>query len=608
MYIIKITKEKYMKTLKNYSKFTSSKTLNEGSQITDNVRVRFAPSPTGNLHIGGVRTALYNYLFAKKNNGKFILRIEDTDSTRFVPGAEQYIQESFDWLGIEFDEGPDIGGPYGPYRQSERKEIYKGYADELVDKGLAYYSFDTAAELDKARADIPNFSYDSHTRMGLRNSLTISPEETDRLLQESTDYVIRIKYPDTPIDISFDDMIRGKITINTGTLDDKVIWKRKDELPTYHLANVVDDHLMEISHVIRGEEWIPSTPLHVYLYDSFGWNKPQFAHLPLILGPSGKLSKRDGDKYGFPVYPLEWTDPESGTKSTGYKSMGYTPEGVLNILAFLGWNPGTEKEIYSMEELINDFDLNRVNKAGAKFNPDKAAWFNGQHLRNKPVAELIEEFKVELAERGIEMTDKMAGKIIDINKNKVNFIKDIFTQSNFLFEKPTNFEPKGLKKWKPESADLLNGLKVELETVSDWNEKEIQDSFESYVRDKELKFGDVAVPLRLVLSGKANGSSLFGLMELLGKEESLDRLTNYDLPTQEAPKETTDGGDNQQEIERLQAELKGVAGALIGTEKKLGNSNFVDRAPEQVVKNEKQKLVELKAKKEEIEKQLDSLR
>ena len=572
----------------------------------DDLRFRFCPSPTGALHAGGVRTALYNYLLAKKLGGKLILRIEDTDSTRFVPGAEKYIKDSFDWLGLEFDEGPNIGGSFGPYRQSERKDIYFNFVMTLISSGYAYYSFDTAEELTAIRDSVDNFSYNYETRKKLRNSLTLPKEEVIELLRKSTDYTIRIKYPDTPIDISFDDMIRGKIIINTSTLDDKVIWKRKDELPTYHLANVVDDHLMKISHVIRGEEWIPSTPLHIYLYDSFGWDKPNFAHLPLILCPSGKLSKRDGDKYGFPVYPLEWTDPKTGVKSSGYKSMGYNPQAVLNILAFLGWNPGTKKEVYTLKELINDFDLSRVNKAGAKFNLDKAAWFNGQHLRTHPTNELLKEFKVELNDSGIEMDDDTATKIIDINKNKINFIKDIFTKSSFLFEKPTKFEPKALKKWKPESPDMLNALKTQLETVDNWYEKEIQKSFEVYVKDNGLKFGDIAPQLRLVLSGLANGSSLFGLMELLGKEESLDRLVNYDLPISDAPKQSV-GGDNQQDIERLQAELKGVASALIGTEKKLGNSNFVDRAPEQVVENEKKKLIDLKVRKEEIEKSIDEL-
>jgi glutamyl-tRNA synthetase len=575
--------------------------------VSGSVRTRFAPSPTGALHIGGVRTALYNYLFTKKQGGEFILRIEDTDSTRFVPGAEQYIKDAFEWLGIEFDEGPDIGGSYGPYRQSERRRIYKDYSDQLVEKGLAYYAFDTAEELEKAREEIPNFSYDASTRMQMRNSLTLSPEETERLLKESKDYVVRIKYPDESINIEFNDMIRGKISINTSTLDDKVIWKRKDELPTYHLANVVDDHLMKITHVIRGEEWIPSTPLHVYLYDSFDWDKPEFAHLPLILGPSGKLSKRDGDKYGFPVYPLQWKDPKEGTVSSGYKSMGYTPEAVINILAFLGWNPGTEKEVYDLDDLINDFDLSRVNKAGAKFNPDKAAWFNGQHIKEKSIDELLDEFKEELKERGIHMGDDKAKKILEFNKNKVNFIKDIFDEADYLFEKPKSFDPKGLKKWSPKSAELLSELKTKLESLNNWYEQDIQDAFESFVKDNNIKFGEIAPQLRLVLSGKANGPSLFGIMELIGKEQSLDRLVNYDLPKSDI-KPVASGGENNQEIERLQKELDGVSNALTGSEKKLSNPNFVDRAPKQVVENEKKKLEELTIKYDELKKELEKLK
>jgi glutamyl-tRNA synthetase len=520
------------------------------------VRLRFAPSPTGALHIGGVRTALYNYLFAKKNNGKLILRIEDTDSTRFVSGAEKYIKESFDWLGIEFDEGPDIGGSYGPYRQSERRDLYYDFAIKLVSEGKAYFAFDTSDELDAAREKIENFSYNSETRNSMRNSLTMSHAEANEIMKTSNDFVIRIKYPDQPIDITFDDMVRGSITINTATLDDKVIWKKKDELPTYHLANVVDDHLMEISHVIRGEEWIPSTPLHVYLYQSFGWDTPLFAHLPLILGPNGKLSKRDGDKYGFPVFPLEWVDPKDDSKvSMGYKQMGYTPEAVVNILAFLGWNPGTDKEIYTMDELINDFDISRVNKAGAKFNQDKAKWFNGQHIKSLTSYDLIVDFMDELKKKGIDMDIDTAAKILEANKNKVNFVKDILDEASYLFGKPTNFDPKGLKKWKPTSSELLDGLSNVLHDVTDWVEDKIQNSFESYVKDNNIKFGDIAPQLRLVLTGKANGPSLFGIMELLGKDESIDRLTNYDLPkSDDSTKQSSDGQVNH-DIEKLQGDV-----------------------------------------------------
>jgi len=568
------------------------------------VRVRFAPSPTGALHIGGVRTALYNYLFAKKNNGKFILRIEDTDSTRFVPDAEQYIKDSFNWLGLEFDEGPGIGGSYGPYKQSDRKNIYKDFADKLVEMGLAYYAFDTKEEICEAKNKDKYFSYDVNTRTNLKNSLTLSKDEVDILIKDSNDFVVRIKYPDQPINIEFDDIIRGTISINTSTLDDKVIWKRKDNLPTYHLANVVDDHLMEISHVIRGEEWIPSTPLHIYLYDGFGWDKPQFAHLPLILGPNGKLSKRDGDKYGFPVYPLEWTDPKDGTISNGYKSMGYTPEAVINILAFLGWNPGTTKEVYTLDELINDFDLSRVNKGGAKFNQDKAAWFNGQHLKNLTTKDMLNSFIEELDKRNISLDVDKAVKIIEANKNKVNFVKDIFDVASYLFGKPTDFDAKGLKKWKPSSVNMLSKLKDDLVSVTNWVEKDIQETFETYVKNNGIKFGDIAPQLRLVLSGKANGPSLFGIMELLGKDESLDRLINVNIPTTEVKKTT----GNIQEIEKLKKELDIVNNVLKNVEKKLSNPNFVNNAPKDVVEKETNKMEELTIRYDELLKQITNLR
>jgi len=572
-------------------------------KISD-VRVRFAPSPTGALHIGGVRTALYNYLFAKKYGGTFILRIEDTDSTRFVPGAEQYIKDAFDWLGLEFDEGPGIGGSFGPYKQSDKKDSYKKYADELVSMGLAYYAFDSKDDICVAKAKDKYFSYDANTRTSLKNSLTLSKEEVDKLLKESKEYVVRIKYPDQPINIKFDDVIRGNISINTSTLDDKVIWKRKDNLPTYHLANVVDDHFMEITHVIRGEEWIPSTPLHIYLYDSFGWDKPLFAHLPLILGPNGKLSKRDGDKYGFPVYPLEWVDPEDGTVSTGYKSMGYDPKAVINILAFLGWNPGTNKEVYSLDELIKDFDLSRVNKSGANFNQSKAAWFNGQHFKNLTTKDMLNSFIEELDKRNISLSMDKAVKIIEANKNKVNFIKDIFDVASYLFGKPTDFDAKGLKKWKPDSADMLAALKVDLEKVNNWIEKDIQEAFEAHVKSKNIKFGNIAPQLRLVLSGKANGPSLFGIMELIGKNESLDRLINTNVPSVEVKSMS----GNNQEIEKLKKELDIVNNVLKGSEKKLSNPNFVNNAPKDVVEKETNKMEELTIRYDELLKQIEKLR
>jgi glutamyl-tRNA synthetase len=577
--------------MKNYPNF-----INES--VNGSVRVRFAPSPTGALHIGGVRTALYNYLFAKQNNGKLILRIEDTDSTRFVPGAEKYIQDSFDWLGIEFDESPSKGGNFGPYKQSERKDIYQKYVQQLIDEGKAYYSFDTTEDLDKARADIPNFSYDSTTRNSMINSLTLPKEEVDKLLKERNDWVVRIKYPDTPVDITVNDMIRGNVSMNTGTLDDKVIWKKKDELPTYHLANIVDDHLMEITHVIRGEEWLPSAPLHIYLYDCFGWDAPDFAHLPLILGPKGKLSKRDGDKFGFPVFPLKWTDPKTGDVSSGYKSDGYTPDAVINLLAFLGWNPGTNKEIYSMDELIQDFDIKRVGKSGAKFNPDKAAWFNGQHLRNLSTDELADEFKKDLDSRGIKKDDNFINRVIDENKSKVNFIKDLYNVVNYLFEKPTDFDKKATKKWNDNtSPQVINGFVDSVSTVDKWEEKEIQFVFEKYVEDSNIKFGQIASLLRVLLTGKSNGPSMFGIMELLGKEESLERLSNLGIFTNTLTDTVeTDGIDNntKEKIIQTEKELDTIKKLITSSEKKLNNKNFLERAPENVVQKEKEKIIEFK--------------
>lgn len=572
------------------------------------VRVRFSPSPTGALHIGGVRTALYNYLFAKKLGGKFILRIEDTDSTRFVKGAEQYIKDSFDWLGIKFDEGPGIGGSFSPYRQSERKDLYYDYAIRLVNEGKAYFAFDTADDLDKARTDIPNFCYGANTRMNMRNSLTMSHAEVNNIMKTSQNFVIRIKYPDTPVDIKFNDMIRGDISINTGTLDDKVIWKKKDELPTYHLANVVDDYLMQISHVIRGEEWIPSTPLHVYLYDSFGWDKPIFAHLPLILGPNGKLSKRDGDKFGFPVYPLEWIDPKTKEVSSGYKSMGYTPEAVINILAFLGWNPGTNKEIYSLDELINDFDISRVNKAGAKFNLSKAAWFNGQHLKNTSTKDLLDVFFKELDDRKISMTVDNATKIIDANKNKINFVQDIFTEASYLFEKPTDFDPKGLKKWNiNKSPEIIHSLWVTFRDTKDWTESVIQKEFEEFVKFFKLKFGEVALPLRLMLTGKSNGPSMFEIMELIGQKETMKRLENFNYLSTLVVNKKTITDVVSQDVIKIRKEFDSVSKALSGSEKKLSNPNFVNNAPVDVVENEKKKMDDLTIKFNDLKGKLDEI-
>ncbi len=599
-----------MKVLREYNQFTSSKTLNEGMQISDNVRVRFSPSPTGLLHIGGVRTALYNYLFAKKHNGRFILRIEDTDTDRFVPGAEEYIQEAFDWLGIEFDESPSKGGPYSPYRQSERKEIYKKYYKDLIDSGKAYYAFDTAEELEAAREKLSNFSYNYETRNDMKNSLTLSKDVVDKLLKETKDWVVRIKYPDQPINIEVDDIIRGKVNVNSNTLDDKVIWKKKDELPTYHLANIVDDHLMKITHVIRGEEWLPSAPLHVYLYDCFGWDAPKFAHLPLILGPGGKLSKRDGDKYGFPVFPLQGTDPKDPSKTvSGYREFGYTPEAVINLLAFIGWNPGTEKEIYTMDELIKDFDLKRINKAGAKFNPVKAAWFNGQHLKNTPTENLMEDFKKELAKRNIKKNDAFIYRVLDENKGKVNFIKELYDAVNYLFQKPTVYDEKVMKKWNDKSEKFLINFSEIIKDVSNWKEETLQNVFEKFVNDNKIKFGDIAPLLRVVLTGNGNGPSIFGIMKMLGKEETLSRLFDLKQFKSSTSDESKSGdGQKQQRIVQLQKELDLIKASLKGSEAKLSNANFVEKAPVAVVENEKSKVVDLKVKIDEIKKELSKLK
>jgi len=421
--------------------------------MTEEIRVRFAPSPTGPLHIGGVRTALYNYLFARHHGGKMILRIEDTDQNRYVPGAEKYIIESLAWTGIEFDEGVHVGGPFAPYRQSDRKEIYHRYADELIVKGQAYYAFDTAEELDllrrEAEKDKQVFTYDASVRMGLKNSLTLSPDETKFRLASGAPYVIRYRMPENET-LVFDDMSRGEISVQTSTLDDKVLFK-SDGMPTYHLANIVDDHLMEITHVIRGEEWLPSLPLHLLLYRSFGWEAPLFAHLPLILKPegSGKLSKRDGDRLGFPVFPLQWKDPFSQEISSGYRESGYFPETVVNMLALLGWNPGTEKELFSMEELIEAFSLERVGKSGSRFDPGKIKWFNHHYLISKPIAELSALFNEILVKKGIEADEEFIDKVVEQVKDRSDFIQDFWEQSYFFFEQPQKYDTElAKKKWK----------------------------------------------------------------------------------------------------------------------------------------------------------------
>lgn len=604
-----------MNILKDYQQFTSSETIKES--VIDSVRVRYAPSPTGPNHIGGIRTALYNYLFAKKHNGSFILRIEDTDSTRFVPGAEQYIIDSFKWLGLEFDEGPHVGGPYGPYKQSERREIYVKYAQQLIDSGKAYYAFDTAEENDQARAGNVNFAYDAKTRMGMKNSLTLPEDETKRLLKETNNWVIRIKYPDKPTTLIVNDIIRGVVNVKSDTLDDKVIWKKSDELPTYHLANIVDDHLMKISHVIRGEEWLPSAPLHVFLYECFGWTPPIFAHLPLIMKPegNGKLSKRDGDMGGFPVFPLRWTDPNGNDakNSTGYKDQGYTPEALINLLAFLGWNPGTNKEVYTLDELIQDFTLERVNKSGARFNPMKAKWFNGQHLKNTDSRLLFDDFKSDLEKRGIHQDDKFILKVLDDNKGKVNFVKDIYDEVKYLFQKPIDFDQKALKKWNSESPFIIGGLVEHFKKLSNWDSKNIQDTFEEYVRNVNIGFGDIAPQLRLLLMGKANGPSLFDIMEMIGKEDTLNRLTDYKLPivvekpVEIKPELEVPNIDNNQKVVQLTKELDGLTKSLKSTEGKLSNANFLERAPKEVIDADKKKVEDLKIRIQEIETELQGL-
>ncbi|WP_026473985.1 glutamate--tRNA ligase [Alkaliflexus imshenetskii] len=495
------------------------------------VRVRFAPSPTGPLHIGGVRTALFNYLFAKKHGGKFILRIEDTDSTRFVPGAEAYINESLKWLGLTLDEGVAEGGPFGPYKQSERKAIYKQYAQQLIDSGWAYYAFDTPEQLDALRAqheaEKSTFAYDISTRNSLNNSLSLSDEETKARLLSGESYVIRFKMPEN-VDVTARDLVRGEVTFNTNTLDDKVLYKSADQLPTYHLANIVDDRLMEISHVIRGEEWLPSLPLHVMLYRAFGWESemPQFAHLPLILKPSGKgkLSKRDGDKDGFPVFPLQYVSPE-GEVASGYRESGYFPEAVNNLLALLGWNSGTEQEIFSLDELVNIFSIERVNKSGARFDPDKAKWFNHQYLVNKSDAELAQLYLPIIREKGFEPSLETVTTITGLVKERVNFVQELWEQSYFFFEAPSDYDDKVVKKrWKGDVPAFIGEVAALLETATIWKAEELKQQVSDLITAKEQNFGGVMNALRLALVGGGFGPDLFTIIELLGKNETVSRL------------------------------------------------------------------------------------
>lgn len=491
------------------------------------VRVRFAPSPTGPLHMGGVRTALYNYLFAKKNNGTFLIRIEDTDQTRFVPGAQEYIMDALAWCGIMPTEGPGLGGEFGPYVQSERKALYKPYAEQLVKEDKAYYAFDTAEELDEMRErakqmGMPNWQYNHVTRTTLKNSLTLSQDKVEELLAENTPYVIRMKMPRNR-DIRFHDLIRGWVVVNTNNLDDKVLFK-SDGMPTYHLANIVDDYLMNISHVIRGEEWLPSAPLHVMLYEAFGWDAPEFAHLPLLLRPDGhgKLSKRDGDRLGFPVFPTDWTTAE-GELYSGYREKGYFPGAFINMLAFLGWNPGTPQELFSLDELAESFSLDRVSKAGAKFDPDKTKWFQQQYLRTTSDEELANKLKSIAPNHS---TDTLI-HICSLMKERATFIQDILTEGTYLFETPTSFDEQTIrKKWKEDSYALMESWHNRLLEIETFQAPQIEEAFKAFLTEKELGIGAVLPLFRLLVTGTGMGPSMFSIAAFLGKEVCISRMQN----------------------------------------------------------------------------------
>jgi glutamyl-tRNA synthetase len=494
--------------------------------MSKQVRVRFAPSPTGALHIGGVRTALFNYLFAKKNNGIFYVRIEDTDQNRYVEGAEKYIFESLEWLGIAPTETIGVNEKFGPYRQSERKEIYKKYADELIASGNAYYAFDTAEALDGHRkqheSEGKTFIYNHHNREKLDTSLVISNEETAKRIVSGEDFVIRFK---TPVNetLHLTDSIRGDIKFETNVLDDKVLFK-SDGMPTYHLANIVDDHLMETSHVIRGEEWLPSMPLHVLLYRSFGWEAPQFAHLPLIMKPvgNGKLSKRDGDKLGFPVFPLQWTTAEGTTK--GYKENGFYPEAVINFLALLGWNDGTEQEIFSLDELVEKFDLTRIHKAGAKFDPEKNKWFNHHYLQKQSDESLANDFEKTLIEKGINIDKNTLIKIVSLIKERADFINDFWELSNYFFVAPTEYDEKAAKNWKEETPDLMKKIIDVLTNIEDFTSLNIENTLKNWMTENEIGMGKIMQPFRLSLVGALKGPHLFDIVEVIGKAETISRI------------------------------------------------------------------------------------
>ncbi|WP_417355974.1 glutamate--tRNA ligase [Flavobacterium sp.] len=495
--------------------------------MSKQVRVRFAPSPTGPLHIGGVRTALFNYLFAKKNNGVFYLRIEDTDQNRFVPGAEEYIVEALNWLGIPFDEGIGKEGKYGPYRQSERKEIYRQYAEQLINTGWAYYAFDTAEDLDALRkqeeAEGKTFIYNHTNRDKLDNSLRIGKEETEKRIADGEEYVIRFKIP-VGETLFLKDIIRGDVKFETNLLDDKVLFK-SDGMPTYHLANIVDDHLMETSHVIRGEEWLPSLPLHSLLYRAFDWEAPEFAHLPLILKPvgNGKLSKRDGDKMGFPVFPLEWTNAD-GSKSSGYREEGFLSEAVVNFLSLLGWNPGNDQELFTLEELVQSFDLERVHKAGAKFDPEKNKWFNHQYFIRQDNNTLASQFYHTLLEKGINKPAEFIEQVVGLVKDRATFASELWDLSDFFFMAPTEYDEKAKKNWKEDTGALLSELSEVINNTMDFSSQNLETVVKAWISEKEVGMGKVMQPLRLSLVGSLKGPHLFDIMALIGKEDTVNRI------------------------------------------------------------------------------------
>lgn len=495
------------------------------------VRVRFAPSPTGPLHIGGVRTALYNYLFARQHGGDMILRIEDTDSQRFVPGAEDYINEALAWLGIGIDEGVREGGNYGPYKQSERRDIYRDHVRMLLDAGKAYIAFDTPAELEAARAATPNFQYDASTRMSMRNSLSMPADEVKALIDGGEKYVVRFKI-EPGRDVEVNDLLRGKVTINSSILDDKVLYKSADDLPTYHLANIVDDHLMEVTHVIRGEEWLPSAPLHVLLYEAFGWadTMPSFVHLPLLLKPDGKgkLSKRDGDRLGFPVFPLEWHDPKSGEISSGYRERGYLPQAVVNFLALLGWNPGDDTEIMSMDELIEKFSFDHCSRSGAKFDFEKGKWFNHKYLQEMSDEELAQMYKPVLKEHGVDpsaWTDEYITRVVGLVKGRINFVGDLWDQSKFFFVEPEEYEEKSVRKrWNAEMPAIMGELIEVLKGLEDFSSKAAEPVVLGWIADKGYHLGNVMNAFRLTVVGECKGPHMFDITELLGCYETVRRI------------------------------------------------------------------------------------